>query len=94
MKGTSVRHCWDITNCRDKEDCPAFRRPETPCWEIARELNDYRTIYKVCEDCIVFLSKQTSCFLTAQEIESIMAHKGICPLDTEARTMRKVAAQM
>ena len=81
MNKSNSCHCWDITKCQDKNDCPAYSCPEIACWEIAKELNDYRRLYKVCEDCIVYLSKQENSILSAQEIESILAHKGLCVLN-------------
>lgn len=84
MNMTSGRHCWEITRCEAKEYCLAYKRPDVACWDLVNELNDYRRIYKVCEDCIVYISKQENSFLSVQEIEAIMAHKGICPLDPKA----------
>ncbi|RJQ71859.1 MAG: hypothetical protein C4519_19270 [Desulfobacteraceae bacterium] len=90
MKHLSARHCWNIMDCHGKEDCPAYKRPDIPCWEIARELNDYRSIYKVCEDCIVYVSKQKDCCLSSQELEVIMEHKGLCPLEPQSQ---RISAQ-
>jgi hypothetical protein len=45
--------CWEIMNCDESEKCPAKTHPEIPCWEIAREMDDYRHVLQICTDCIV-----------------------------------------
>ncbi|MEW6218504.1 MAG: hypothetical protein AB1634_03095 [Thermodesulfobacteriota bacterium] len=60
-------------------------QPDVPCWDVARALNDYRRIYGICEDCIVYLTKQENSILSPQDIETILARKGVCPLEDEAR---------
>ena len=49
--------CWEIMNCDESKKCPAKARPGTPCWEIAREMSDYRYILQICTDCIVHVLK-------------------------------------
>lgn len=70
--------CWKIMNCDSMKQCPARSRPETPCWEIAGEMNDYRTVMDICKDCIVYMIKGGESILSDQEIESIMNHKTNC----------------
>ncbi len=72
--------CWEITKCTKIKGCIARNRPEVPCWELARELDDYRTILNVCEDCIVYLSHQKNSVLSEKEIREIMEKKGLCVL--------------
>ena len=39
--------CWEIMNCDASKKCAAKARPDTPCWEIAREMADYRFILQI-----------------------------------------------
>ena len=78
--GSEFWHCWEITKCKGTEDCPARLTPDTPCWEIARGVDDYRAALNVCKDCIVFISKQGTSVLDEAEIESILEKKGVCVL--------------
>ncbi len=73
-------HCWEITKCEGSEGCPARQAADTPCWEIARELDDYRAALNVCKDCIVYISKQGTSTLAEDEIDSILERKGVCVL--------------
>ena len=72
--------CWEITKCAKIEGCLARKHQEVPCWELARELEDYRTILNVCEDCIVYLAHQKNSVLSEEEIRKIMEKKGLCAL--------------
>jgi hypothetical protein len=72
--------CWKIMNCDSANKCPAKSRPETPCWEIAGELNDYRTAMDICKDCIVHMLKAENSVLSEHEMQSIMSHKTNCIL--------------
>ena len=72
--------CWKIMNCDETHDWLAKSRPETPCWEIASELNDYRHVLDICKDCVVHILKAENSILSKQEMESIMTHKANCVL--------------
>ena len=72
--------CWKITKCVNTDDCPARERGNIPCWELARELEDYRTILNVCEDCLVYISRHKNSILSEDEIQEIMEKKGVCIL--------------
>ena len=72
--------CWEITKCEGTDDCPARRAVDTPCWEIARDLDDYRNALNVCGDCIVYISKHADTGLSTEEISSILEQKGVCSL--------------
>jgi len=78
--GSTSWHCWEITKCVGTEECPARQSEDIPCWEIAREMDDYRTALNVCKDCIVFISKQGTSTLADEEIERILERKGVCVL--------------
>ena len=67
--------CWKIMNCDASKDCPAKTHPETPCWEIAKGLKDYRHAMEICRDCIVYMLKADDSILTKQEMETIIMHK-------------------
>lgn len=72
--------CWKITGCTKKDQCPAGQQEGKECWEVANEMDDYRASMKICEDCLVYLSKGDNSVLTPEEIETIMAKKGVCVL--------------
>ena len=72
--------CWKIMNCNTAQECPAKSRPETPCWEIAGELNDYRAAMEICQDCIVHMLKAEDTLLSTEEMQTIMNHKINCAL--------------
>ena len=73
-------HCWEITNCKGSEECPARANEDVPCWELARELNDYRNALNVCEDCIVYVTKMGNQVLPEEEIMAVLTEKGVCAL--------------
>ena len=75
--------CWEIMNCAETRKCPAKMRPETPCWEIARENSDYRYILQICTDCIVHMLKGQKTVLSKNEMQNIMLHKANCVLTSE-----------
>jgi hypothetical protein len=75
--------CWEIMNCEASKECPAKTRPETPCWEIARDINDYRHALQVCPDCIVHILKGENKVLSNKEIQTIMLQKSNCVLTSE-----------
>jgi hypothetical protein len=87
--------CWEITRCT-REDCSLSRQQDAdvkPCWEIADELDDYRSALNVCKDCIVYVTKQNSSPLTEAELEEIVGAKqvecvlaGKCPSDKKEKT--------
>lgn len=72
--------CWEIMQCKGTENCPARLQPEKPCWEIARELDDYRSALRICQDCIVFMVKNGNIMLPELQIRTIMKRKGSCAL--------------
>jgi hypothetical protein len=75
--------CWEIMNCDESKTCPAKFRPETPCWEIAREMGDYKHILQICTDCIVHMLKGENTVLSKNEIQAIMLSKANCYLTSE-----------
>lgn len=49
---TQIR-CWEMRNCDHdrRQTCPAYRRPEIPCW-VAHGKNG--RLREACRDCHVF----------------------------------------
>lgn len=74
------RSCWEITNCEGTDACLARQEPETPCWELASELEDYRSNLNVCKDCFVYVFKEGKSSLPDQEIQDILNKRGACAL--------------
>ncbi len=52
--------CWDLKECSQatREQCPAFKRPNIPCW-LARRRAEGR-LPAACYDCELFSLKQVS----------------------------------
>lgn len=73
-------HCWEIMNCEGSEDCQAKTHPETPCWELANKVGDYRRFCSICQDCIVFVLKTKPAVLSAKLKKAILQKKVLCPL--------------
>lgn len=84
MSDNSQWFCWHIMKCNN-ERCSARELRTTPCWEIARELDDYRTALNVCSDCLVYLSQHKNSILSAEEIDEILRQKGVCILQNRCR---------
>lgn len=72
--------CWRLMGCDNKESCPALQAPEKSCWQVASELDDYRSAFKICQDCIVFMLKNNESSLSEQEVHTIMERKVACVL--------------
>ena len=83
MGNTCDWPCWEIMNCDKTKKCLAKIRQDTPCWEIAREMSDYRYLLQVCTDCIVHVLKGGNSALSNKEIQSLMVHKANCVLTSE-----------
>jgi hypothetical protein len=63
-------------NC-DEVDCPARNEPETPCWEIAERLGDYRNVSNTCRDCVVYILKEETSVLSNKELQNIIKQRGL-----------------
>ena len=66
--------CWEIMNC-DILECPARLELETPCWEIANRVGDYRTVSNTCKDCIVYILKEDASVLSKEELHKIIIER-------------------
>ena len=80
MEQRSDWPCWEIMKCEGTEDCPARKRPDLNCWEIAGEMDDYRKAFNICKDCIVYMLKAENSVLSKQEMKAIMDHKTACAI--------------
>jgi len=84
MANYSMYNCWEIMNC-DNPDCPARLEPETPCWEIANRVGDYRTVSNTCKDCIVYILKEKAYVLSKKELNNIILERGLLKNIGESR---------
>ncbi len=48
--------CWEIMSCSSgvRESCPAYRRPEVPCWLACMEAGPYSRLKPECLTCKQF----------------------------------------
>lgn len=72
--------CWEITKCEGTDNCLARKQSEKACWEIAGELEDYRSVFNVCTDCIVYLLKHEGNTMPKKKIRAIVKQKISCAL--------------
>jgi len=66
--------------CKGTESCPAREQKHKNCWDIARELDDYRSAFKICQDCIVYMLKNGNSVLSDREVKTIVKRKVNCVL--------------
>ena len=66
--------CQNIMHCSNSE-CPALLVTEMECWEIVKELEDYRVEFNICSDCLVYVLKNGSLYLSEEENVEMAAHK-------------------
>jgi hypothetical protein len=71
MSSSTELKCWEIMKC-DNLDCLARSEPETPCWEIAKRVGDYRDISNTCQDCVVYMLKKEPSVLSSKELQEIL----------------------
>ena len=76
--------CWEIMNC-DILECPARLEPETPCWEIAKRVGDFRNVSNTCKDCIVYILKEETYILSIKELHNIIIKRGLLKNIREGR---------
>lgn len=48
--------CWIIFNCTEKETCPTYSNPGTPCYELVKKGN-FQEGMKNCENCPIYLNR-------------------------------------
>lgn len=44
--------CWEVHNCKNREQCPAYMDPAVPCWQQFR--TEEGLLKDGCIDCSVF----------------------------------------
>jgi hypothetical protein len=76
MVSNSNYKCWEIMNCDDL-DCPARLEPETPCWEIAKRIEDFRNVSNTCKDCVVYVLKEETSILSKKDLQNILKQRGL-----------------
>ena len=47
--------CWNVFDCRDKEECPAYSHPHEDCWEV-------RIVHSAkcpgpCDKCAIYINR-------------------------------------
>lgn len=52
--------CWIIYGCAEKEACPAYQAPKTPCYEIMLATN--ASHLKKCQFCSVYINRDLKSF--------------------------------
>jgi hypothetical protein len=88
MDSYSNIKCWEIMNCNNR-DCSAICEPETPCWEIAKRVEDYRNVSNTCKDCIVYILQEKISILhniirQRKLLKNIGAGRRVCVLEATA----------
>jgi len=60
-----IAPCWTIFKCPDKESCPAFQSPHTPCYDTlaANPLGS-----QGCDECAVYLNRDPQEFAILHKI--------------------------
>ena len=71
MVANSALRDWRIEKSTGVVGFSVKVNPEKPCWEMAREVGDFRSAFNICEDCIVFLLRSGTKIFSEQEIRSI-----------------------
>jgi len=74
MVSDSDYKCWEIMNC-DNIDCPARREPETPCWEIAKEVEACHKVSNTCRDCVVYILKREASILSINKLQNLIEQR-------------------
>ncbi len=68
----------EFDKCKGGVGFSAKEYLEKPCWEMASEVGDFRSAFRICEDCIVFLLKSGTTLLSENEIFSIGKREVSC----------------
>lgn len=71
--------CWEIMNCHN-ERCVARSQPDVACWEMVKQLADYRAEFDICSDCLVYVVKTGTLHLTEGEVAALAAQRNNCLL--------------
>jgi DNA-binding transcriptional MerR regulator len=50
--------CWEVFQCREKENCETCKNPHKPCWEVRRAGN--KGYYeRFCTVCAIYIARKT-----------------------------------
>lgn len=52
--------CWNIFNCAEKEACPAYNSPHSPCYKVMQAID--ASHLKKCQTCSVYLNRKVKSF--------------------------------
>jgi DNA-binding transcriptional MerR regulator len=50
--------CWEVFQCREKENCEAYKNPHKPCWEVRRAGNKGH-YERFCTVCAIYIARKT-----------------------------------
>ena len=75
MDSYSDMKCWEIIDCA-KVDCLARSEPETPCWEIAKNVVSDQEFFNTCRNCIVYFIHKKIFVLSTKNIQEILKNRG------------------
>lgn len=48
--------CWIIFDCKEKQTCPSYSNPHTPCYEVIKKADAYGRL-KDCNRCPIYLNR-------------------------------------
>lgn len=52
--------CWNIFDCAEREACPAYNAPHSPCYDVM-QANDASHLKK-CQNCYIYLNRKMKSF--------------------------------
>ncbi len=55
----AIAPCWEIIDCEDRENCPAYKDPWKKCWELREELRTDLQCMGNCNRCPKYLTRDT-----------------------------------
>jgi len=50
--------CWNIFDCQNRAECPAYKKQHTPCYETRK--NEMIPSLNSCEQCAIYLNRHVS----------------------------------
>jgi hypothetical protein len=78
MGANSALREWGIKKSKGPAGCSMQENPEKTCWEMASEVDDFRSAFNICADCIVYILKNGTTLLSEKEIRSIVKREVSC----------------
>ena len=72
-KHSELPTCWDISQCKRKDQCLLVADEEKPCWEVVKD--DNACSFHICADCLVYLAKQDDSIFSEEELCSILSKR-------------------